>query len=173
MTSDKTDFKELFNSLGEISTRFLELISSAKSTTLNNVPFAGSWTAAQVASHVTKSNKAIEQALHIEGKLSERNPGERVEELKKMFLNYSAKFQSPQFIIPTQDIYQKEILVADLKNSMEKLKETGEQSTLSEIISLPAFGEITKFELLHFVLYHTQRHLHQLKNIFKVLKTKN
>jgi len=34
---------------------------------------------------------------------------------------------------------------------------------LAEIIALPIFGEVTKLELLYFVLYHTQRHIHQLK----------
>ena len=35
--------------------------------------------------------------------------------------------------------------------------------------NLPVFGEITKLELLHFVLYHTQRHIHQLKKILAAI----
>jgi hypothetical protein len=176
MTTDTLkDTKEFFASLDEASSELIHLISSADSTTINTVPsdsyrIKNSWTAAQLASHVTKSNKAIAQALNMEGKTAERNPGERVEELKAMFLNFTTKFQSPEFIRPKQDSYQKDTLISDLKKSVEQLKELRGKINLSEIISLPAFGEITKFELLHFVLYHTQRHIHQLRNIFQALK---
>ena len=175
MATDTLHTKELFVSLDEISSELLQLISSADSTTINTVPADGygikdSWTAAQLASHVTKSNKAIKQALTMEGKTAERNPGERVPELKNMFLDFTTKFQSPEFIRPTQDTYQKDTLIAELKKSIEHVKELRSKINLSEILSLPAFGEITKLELLHFVLYHTQRHIHQLKNIFQKLK---
>ena len=170
MITDTLHTKELFVSLDEISSELLQLISSADSTTVNTVPFKDSWTAAQLASHVTKSNKAIAQALNMEVQSAERNPGERVEELKAMFLDFSTKFQSPEFIRPKQDIYQKDTLIAELKKSIEHMKELRSKIHLSEILSLPAFGEITKLELLHFVLYHTQRHVHQLKNIFQKLK---
>ena len=175
MATDTLHTKEFFASLDETSSELVHLISSADSTTINTVPsdsyrIKDSWTAAQLASHVTKSNKAIAQALNMEGKTAERNPGERVPELKKMFLDFTVKFNSPEFIRPKQDTYQKEALIAELKKSIEQLKELRSKINLSEIISLPAFGEITKLELLHFVLYHTQRHVHQLKNIFRALK---
>ena len=108
----------------------------------------------------------------MEAKQAERNPGERVHQLKAMFLDFATKFQSPEFIRPTQDTYQKDTLIARLKRSNELLKEVANKVNLSEIISLPAFGEITKLELLHFVLYHTQRHTHQLKNIIQVTEKK-
>ena len=167
MATDTSPLKELFASLDEVSFELWQLISSADSTTINTVPFKDSWTAAQLGAHVTKSNKAIAQALDMEGKKAERNPGERVPELKKMFLDFTVKFNSPEFIRPKQDTYQRDALIAELKKSSEQLKELRSKINLSEIISLPAFGEITKLELLHFVLYHTQRHAHQLKNILK------
>ena len=46
------------------------------------------------------------------------------------------------------------------------MKEVSFPANLSEMINHPAFGDITKFEILHFVLYHTQRHIHQLEKIF-------
>ena len=171
MIKDKLNTAELFTSLDYTSSELLGLISSSDSDTINTIPFAGSWTAAQVVSHIVKSNKAITQSLYMEGRITERDPGERTGELKKMFLNYSTKFKSPEFILPTRNIYQRDILIADLKRSTEKLRDAGNSVNLPEIIRLPAFGEITKFELLHFVLYHTQRHIHQLKNILKKLNS--
>lgn len=173
MIKDKLNRSELFTSLEQTSSKLLQLISSADPATINTIPFKDSWTAAQLASHLIKSNKAIAQSLYMAGKNVERDPGERTGELKKMFLNYSTKFQSPAFILPTRDIYQRDILIGDLKKSIEQLNEAGDTVNLSEIINLPAFGEITKYELLHFVLYHTQRHIHQLKKIFENIQEKN
>lgn len=166
---------EFFESLDEVSSELTHLISSAGPTKINIVPpdsyrIKSSWTAAQLISHVTKSNNAISQALNMEGKTDGRDPCERVPELKKMFLDFTVKFNSPEFIRPKPDSYEKEGLISDLKKSIGQLKELRSKINLSEIISLPAFGEITKLELLHFVLYHTQRHIYQLKNIFQLIE---
>lgn len=157
--------KETFNELQYTSAKFLQLIASFDQEKINTVPFEGSWTAAQVAEHVTRSNKGIAGALDMEAKTADRDPAARVQELKETFLNFTIKFQSPEFILPTQDYYQKETLIEELKKSAWHLNETAKKVNLYEEISLPPFGEITKLELLHFVLYHTQRHIHQVKNI--------
>lgn len=170
--------EEFFESLDEVSSELVNLISSTDSMTINFISrdthqVKNSWTPAQLISHVTKSNNAIRQALNMEGKTAERNPGERVPELKKMFLDFTVKFSSPEFITPKAGSYEKDALISDLKKSIEQLKESRGRINLSEIITLPEFGEITKLELLHFVLYHTQRHIHQLKNIFHVIESDN
>ncbi len=174
MITSTLDTKKLFVSLDETFTELIQVISSAENRLINVAPpddehFKNSWTPAQVAVHITKSNKGMAQALQMEGKVCERDPRERVIEIKKMFLDFTIKFQSPEFIIPEKNIYQKEILIAHLKKSIEHLRVTAVTCDLSEVINLPAFGEITKVEILHFVLYHTQRHIHQLKNILEAL----
>ncbi len=81
--------------------------------------------------------------------------------------------KSPEFILPTQDHYQKENVITNLETSIEQLKEEGNTVNLSETIQHPAFKEITKLELIHFAVYHTERHVHQLKNIFRLTAVKN
>ena len=173
MTAETLNTKQLFTSLGETWVELVYMISSTNESRINAVPFEGSWTAAQLATHVIKSNKAITQGLHMEGKPAERNPEAGVPHLKKMFLNFETKFQSPEFIVPENKQYNKEAVVTALNRSIELLKEAGNKVNLAEIINLPVFGEITKLELLYFVLYHTQRHIHQLKGILRVLQEKN
>ena len=162
---------ELFSSLDNVLSELLTIIESLSESTLNTVPFRDSWTPAQLAAHVTKSNSSIVQALKMDAQPAKRDPGERVLELKKTFLDFTTKFQSPDFILPTQTVYEKEFLVGKMKRSIEQLRKTGNEANLSDIISLPIFGEITKLELLYFVLYHTKRHLHQLKNIVRIIET--
>lgn len=173
MTTNKINTKQLFTSLDETWSEFFKLVSSADADTINKMPFKDSWTIAQLATHVKKSNNAIIQALQMQGKACERNSDERLEELKKIFLDFTAKYKSPDFIIPDKKEYNKESVVEQLANSIEQLKILRSKTNLQEIINLPVFGEITKFEILYFVLYHTQRHVHQLKNILQTINNEN
>ncbi len=173
MTTNTVNTKELFRALDATWQEMLNLVSSTNGSKINAIPFEGSWTAAQLATHVTKSNKAIAQGLNMEGKTAGRNPEEGAPHLKKMFLNFDTKFQSPEFIVPENKLYNKEMVAASLKKSIEQLKDERIKVNLGEIINLPVFGEITKLELMHFVLYHTQRHIHQLKGILRILQEKN
>jgi hypothetical protein len=156
---------EILNDLQDASVDLFQLIASCNQEQINTVPFENSWTPAQVAEHITRSNKAIAQALGMAGKATKRNPIEGAQKLKAMFLDFTVKLQSPEFILPTQDYYQKETLMEELKKSTQNLNELASKVNLSEEINLHPFGEITKIELLHFVLYHTKRHIHQVKNI--------
>jgi len=164
--------EELLASLDSTTSELLELISSFSETQINEIPSAGSWTAAQVAEHVTKSNIGIIKSLKKDGKPPGRAPDAGVEQLKRTFLDFDKKLQSPEFILPTQDIYQKKLVIDNLGISIAQLRESGDEVSLFEMISHPIFGEITKLELLHFVVYHTQRHIHQLRNIFAITTTK-
>lgn len=169
MDNDNINSKDLFEKLDRATGEFFSLIDSFDEQEINTIPFGNSWTAAQVADHVTKSNISIAKALQLKGTAINRDPYERTEELKDVFLDFTTKLKSPSFILPGKNIYEKVMLINQLRNSIEKIKDIAEQSDLSEMINHPAFGDITKLEILHFVIYHTKRHSHQLENIFKAL----
>lgn len=139
---------------------------------LNVIPFKDSWTAAQVIDHITQSNRSIIQALQLPGKVLDRKADERTPELRKIFLDFSHKLNAPDFILPTQVLYDRMEITTALDVSVLRLKQETQHSILSESIEHIAFGEITKLELLYFVVYHTQRHIHQLKHIFSIVEQK-
>ncbi len=172
MMREERNTEELFASLDHTTSEFIELLSSFTETKINEIPSAGSWTAAQVAEHVTLSNIGIIKSLKKEGRSPDRAADASVEGLKKTFLDFDTKLQSPEFILPTRDIYQKKLVIDSLAISITELKKSSRQVNLFETISHPIFGDITKLELIHFVVYHTQRHVHQLKNILAVTGTK-
>ncbi|MDQ6904930.1 MAG: DinB family protein [Bacteroidota bacterium] len=170
MTPVTVNTKQLFLSLDETWADLLHLIKSTDETSVNLVPFEGSWTAAQLVRHVTKSNKAIAQGLQMDGTPAKRNPEEGVAKIKDMFLDFEAKYQSPEFIVPENIHFERERINSALQKSIEQLEQNRNNVELTEMITLPIFGEVTKLELLYFVLYHTQRHNHQLRKILKALK---
>ena len=57
-----------------------------------------------------------------------------------------------------------------LRKSTKKTIAKEEIANLTDMVDNLPLGAITKLEILHFVLYHTQRHLHQMKKICDALK---
>jgi hypothetical protein len=170
MTTAKLDTEALFASLEETKTALLKAIASFSEEAINTVPFKDSWTAAQVADHLAKSNESVIRSLGKDGRMPGRNADEGVAKLKGIFLDFDSKLQSPQFILPGQDTYVKQAVITRLSASFEHIIERSQTVDLHAMVDHPVFGEITKFEILHFVVYHTQRHIHQLKNIFEKVR---
>lgn len=139
---------------------------------LNTVPFEGSWTAAQVVSHVQQSQSLVAGLLYGKTHRAERNPEEKIQVVKKIFLDFSTKLKSPDLILPPGEAQDKEKLLSHLETTAIKITAAIETLPLSEIceeFALPAIGEMTRMEWMYFVIYHTQRHIHQLENISKIL----
>lgn len=149
---------------------FVDTAMSFEEDEINKIPFEASWTAAQVIVHVTKSNYGIANAMKLEGMKIDRDADARIPEMSKTFLDYTVKFKSPEFIIPPDSLQNRNKIIEDFENSVEQIKEASNTANLSEAIKLSVFGEITKLELLHFVLFHMQRHTRQLKNILTHVK---
>jgi dihydrofolate reductase len=165
MIAEKLNIEAMNKSVDLTTSSFLELASSFSQEDINKIPFENSWTAAQVAEHVTRSNIGIIRSLRQPGKRVSRPVDDGVQRLRAVFLNFEKKLQSPVFILPTRNIYDREWVITHLETSILELRETAANVNYYEAIDHPIFGEITKYELLHFVIYHTQRHIHQLTNI--------
>ncbi|MBL7710588.1 MAG: DinB family protein [Chitinophagaceae bacterium] len=161
----------VFESMNATGVELIHLLKSTAEAKVNMVPFEGSWTIAQVADHITLSNTSIAKALSLAGTPINRAADERAGELEDIFLDFSKKYKAPGFIIPTQDVYEKEELINQLEQSFTAIKEAS-STDLAVLINHPAFGDISKLEILYFVWFHTQRHLQQVKNILYYLEGK-
>jgi len=165
MITETSGKNEILIAIEQAITELAGIMSSLSDTQVNSIPYKDSWTAGQLFNHVTKSINGMAKAMLKESKPAERDPGERIAGLRKAFLDFSSKMKSPDFIIPEEGPYEKQAVINELKASFELLKENTNKANLIELLQGLPLGEITKLELLHFVLYHTQRHLHQMKKI--------
>src|ERR1700744_2376376 len=91
----------LQNIIATAKDEFLKALDLFDQDNINTVPFEGSWTGGQVAEHILKSVSGILETLNSPSKPTERNPEEFVKPLGDAFLNMDIKFQSPDFIIPS------------------------------------------------------------------------
>jgi DinB superfamily len=172
MMAEKNNIKELFQSLDDTTSEFLEIVFSFDEQEINTRP-GGGWTPAQIAEHVTRSNNNITEEMSGEGKVCEREPDLGVERIKAIFLNFEKKLNSPEFILPTKEMYERETVVHELKTSIDRLLDVAKREDPFQIIHHAIFGDITRLETLYFVVYHTQRHIHQLQNIQKAILGEN
>lgn len=165
--------KEIINQLDAALTETLQLLSSLNEEKINKIPFEGSWTAAQVVQHLYKSIRGMDELLYTPSQQADRNPEEKAQWLKDIFLNYENKMKSPDFILPEDKYYDQSELKDSLENAKDKMTEAAKNSKLEEMAPLPEghpLNGITKLETLYFVTYHTIRHNHQMKNIREQLQ---
>lgn len=165
-----TNQKVILDEIGEAVNELKLLLGSLNDDQLNDAPFTGSWTPPQVLVHVTKSIFGMAEALQKKGIPAERDTSQRIEELRTVFLDFSTKLQTPDFIKPEEGVYQKQAVIEKLENAFTYFLQQAESANLDELVENLPLGPITKLEILHFVLYHTQRHVHQMKNIVEALK---
>ena len=154
----------------------IQVFSSIDQEQINIIPFEGSWTAAQLAQHMIMSNSGFAEMINGPVKETQRKPGELVEKIKSDFLDFTTKMKSPDFIKPPMAHYKKEDLLNSLKNIKQSIHHAIETVDLTKTclaFELPGYGFLTRLEAANFVLYHTQRHIHQLKKISRKLVNNN
>ncbi|RYY57373.1 MAG: DinB family protein [Chitinophagaceae bacterium] len=160
--------QQLVKDLRETGDGFTAALDSFSPDDFNKVPFAGSWTPGQVGEHIYKSISGMPQLLngHVEATL--RDPAENIPVLEKIFLDFSTKLQSPDFILPSDKKHDKGEMVSSLGNVFARLLAIAEKEDLSLTcidFKFPNMGHFTRQELLHFAYVHSKRHIHQLQKI--------
>jgi hypothetical protein len=158
--------QELVNEIKQTKEQLIEAIDAFTDTEFNTVPFEGSWTPAQVSEHILKASSA--KVLYGSTTETTRPPDEKIAELKKIFLDFSTKMQSPDFILPSSVPHKKEDMIAGLSEKFDAFTEavsTLDLNLTCTSFELPRMGFLTRLELVCFFLAHTQRHIHQLQKI--------
>lgn len=161
--------KELHKTLTEL----IDEVSPIPENKINTVPFEGSWTAGQLVMHLIKSY-GVAQTIHGHVTPTKREPDLNFGQIAGIFLDFSTKFQSPDFIVPEDKTYDKAALLKSLqqtKHDIENALATLDLTMTCEDFELPgAHTKFTRLEWLYLMLCHTQRHIRQLKKIKQYLQ---
>src|SRR3954467_10976656 len=95
--------EKIMSRLDETANELLATISLFSPDEFNKIPFEGSWTGGQVAEHLFKSEARLPKVLGSASKPAERDPFEKTGLLASVFLDFDAKFNSPEFILPSSE----------------------------------------------------------------------
>ena len=161
---------DLLNELKDAKTELMQAISTISQEKFNTVPFEGSWTPGQVTDHVLKAlNPGV---LYGDTQPTQRQPDEKVAQTRSVFLNFDIKMKSPDFILPSNEPLNKHVLLSNAEAKLNELIEAVKTLDLSATclaFELPGAGTFTRLEFAWFFIFHTKRHIYQLKNIAKAL----
>ena len=165
------DKEQIISDINQTFNTILQLISGLDDEVINLIPFEKSWTAGQVAQHVIISGSGFAEILYGAVEKNNREYDAIKPAIKGDFLNFDIKMTSPDFIVPPAISYNKEDLVSNLTHIKTAL--TNAVNSLDLTMTCLSFeigyGYFTRYEAIYFVIYHTQRHIHQLKNIINQL----
>jgi len=160
---------ELYQEFEAATNAYIGIVAALSQEEINTVPFTGSWTAAQVTEHLCKSDNAMIQTLNGPVQPTTREPDKMVDKLRTIFLDFSTKLPSPEFIIPAEGTHDKDDLLSFFKAGREQIGKAIKTLDLTATCHQPIFGEPTRLELIAFIIFHTQRHTNQVKHISEKL----
>lgn len=160
---------ELYQEFEAATNAYISIVAALSQDEINTVPFEGSWTAAQVTEHLCKSDNAMIKALTGPVQPTNRPADENVNNLSAIFLDFSTKLPSPEFIIPAAGTHDKEDLLKFFKAGREQIGKAIKTLDLTASCHMPIFGEPTRLELIAFIIFHTRRHTNQVKHISEKL----
>lgn len=157
----KQDLNETFQELNNTLDKFDD-------NSFNIKPSSGGWNAGEVCEHLLKSDVSP----LLDGNLEDagREKDEKVQELKDVFLDFNAKYPNPDFNSPEKDRHDIDEMRTSLKKIHDNALNAIEEKDLTKIckdMELPGSGLMTGHEWLYFVIYHYQRHTHQMKKILE------
>jgi len=164
--------QELAAAVKNTGSRFIDSLSAFNEADLNKVPYEGSWTAGQVATHIVKANGV--DLLFAPGAPSDRDPAQHVQAIRDIFLNFEVKYTAPERLMPQDGFHAREPLLNTLHHQWSRLQDAVQTQDLSELchsFEFPGIGQLTKLEVVNLIESHTQRHLRQLNRIHDTLKT--
>lgn len=168
--------EKLFQELEETTKDLLQVLSLFSQEEFNQIPFEGSWTAGQVAEHLFKSESNMPEVFKGSSTQTERDPLLNTAVIRQVFLDYSVKLQSPEFILPSNEPKNREHLVKGFEVTRQELKILVHRLDLNRTFtnfSFPQLGYLTGWELLCFAVCHSRRHIRQMKMIAEKLRAGN
>jgi hypothetical protein len=151
---------------------FIDTVNSFPPEKFNIIPFAGSWTAAQVTDHMFQAVSGLPQMLQSNVIATDRAPDEKCALIEKIFLDFSTKMKAPDFLLPAdRQPSQSDMVHAwqDLKQQLLNVITDLDPAMTSTAFELPGMGQFTRHEWMWFTICHIKRHTHQLKNIHGIV----
>ena len=166
---------DLINALKMVHSNFNHTLSQFSDIALNTVPFQGSWTAGQVATHIIKSNSGIlTQIFQGKSRKTDRAFDKELSVVQAVFRGPDKVKSAPE-LEPDQPPHQLKDLLDMLKAQKEQqitAIDTVEWVEVCEDLDFPPSPNgLTKYEWIHLMMEHTNRHYKQLENIYDLLQS--
>ncbi|QNL51026.1 DinB family protein [Olivibacter sp. SDN3] len=162
MKPDTDHLEELFK---KVTLELVQQLNSLTEEQLNKKFVPDKWTPGQLGVHLYKSYASIDT---IKGttEAANRPVDKKIPSIKDVFLNFEARYDAPEEIIPPDGWVSKDELINGLRERIDQQNSVWQQDDLSRLcidFAIPGYGTFTRLEWLALNTYHTLRHVKQLK----------
>ena len=154
-----------------IKDELVSLLEPLDEERMNRMPFPGSWTAGQLGEHLLKSYNAIDLS-QVEAAPARRPSGGKSAQIDAVFLDFTTKYQPPEFIVPSAERISRAGLLDGLRQAADRIAAyagTHDLSFTCPDFEVIGFGDLTAQEWIRFLTAHSKRHVRQLRNILSHL----
>lgn len=159
---------EMYEYLKKVFSDIEDKIELFDANSYNKVVAEDSWTAGQIVEHVLLSAEKFDEVVNSEVEETSRAFDKLKAQLKAILLSFETKLKSPDFIYPALKEYHSIDHTHRIQKVVQNLKEAVHNLDLTKTcvsFPLPGLGNLTRYEAIYFVIYHTERHLNQLDKI--------
>ena len=159
--------KDISNSTGNV----IKELQNFPSENFNTKPDRNTWSAAEIAEHIFIVESAINIILIGKTIPAETFSAEKTEKIKSRFLNFEEKLIAPSRISPSAGQQNKQDIIDKISACRSDLSNIISKNDLTEIclgFKHALFGELTRIEWVYFNIYHSERHIHQLRKLTSI-----
>ncbi len=160
--------QDLIKELTTATQRWITAVSNITDDVFNRRPSERDWSAREIMEHISIIDISTYRMIKSDQSIpTERDSKAKFSHIEEEFLNFDKKFSAWGPIIPPTEHKSIHEMVEKFKGVREKLIHHTQIQDLNLTcteFSHPLFGTMTRYEWVHFVNVHAQRHFRQLEN---------
>lgn len=159
--------EQLRSALKKAFDDFISKFSSFSENEIHHSPYHGSWTPAQVATHIILATDGVPDG---NTKPCDRPYGALLPLIRPWWEDLNQKFTSPEPLEPSPERRPKDAVLNELLRVRDKdlsIVDSKDMSAICLDFELPTIGYLTRYEWLWFIEMHLRRHSFQLSNMLK------
>ena len=129
-------------------------------------PAEGIWSAGEIAEHILLLESRANEGMHT-ARTGNRPIDLKIIPMRDGLKEDEKKYVAPTIVIPKGEMKNKQALLQALVLQRDVLKNLIRQMDLSLITEFrhPVIGSMSRLEWVYFHIYHTERHVRQLRSL--------
>jgi hypothetical protein len=167
-----TSNDQIIADLNENTDILLEELAGFNHENFKQRPSPNEWSASEVTEHLLLIERNVKKALLGKANVTERAYDGKLTVLKPALAATGNKIQAPEMVVPQSGTLNRQEMEKELRVLREEeaaLIATLDMSETCLEFKHPMMGTMTRYEWVYFSIYHTERHLHQLRRIAAVI----
>lgn len=139
-------------------------------------PAEGKWSIQFILEHLAITESVVVNLLEGPTTETDRDPTAAVHIIKSAFNDHQKVYPNPKPVTPRGQASTIEEFLTTIEENRNKLLEDIQSKGTHDILDSfphPLTGKMTRLEWLYFNIYHTERHIHQIKMIKQNPELKN